>query len=138
MLQPRVLVRLPPLQVDQLDQHAQLPRCSTVGLVAKREIVQINKQGPRNASADQCVCRIYALRMFSLTWALGFIALEILAAQAFKQMRAHADALSIQQRESGSVMTRLTLAHVVLGHVVRRRLFQVGNLGVGTGHFDWN
>lgn len=133
VLQPRVLVRFPPLQVDQLDQHAQLPCCSTVGLVAKREIVQINKR-----QISVCACRVYALRMFSLTWVLSFIALEILAAQAFKQMRAHADALPIQQRESGSVMTRLTLAHVVLGHVVCRRLFQVGNPGVGVGHFDWN
>lgn len=66
VLQPRVLVRFPPLQVDQLDQHAQLPCCSTVGLVAKRKITQINKRGPRmHLQISVCVSRLCIVHVFS-------------------------------------------------------------------------
>lgn len=67
-----------------------------------------------------------------------FIPLEVLTAQAFKQVATHADALSIQESKGPSVVTRPALAHVVLGNIVRGSLFQVGYPGVCTWDVGWN
>lgn len=63
---------------------------------------------PKKSPVDRCSC----LTGFAL------FGLEILAGQAFVEMTAQAYALSVQQGESGSVLTRLALAHIVLCHVV--------------------
>lgn len=83
------------------------------------------------------VCRPY-LPLFTLTWTFSFITLEILAAQAFKQVRAQAYTLSIQQSQSAPVQTRLALAHVVVGHIVCYGPLQVGYPGVSVRHFQWD
>ncbi len=84
------------------------------------------------------LCVWIDLPLFTLTWGFGFIALEILAGQAFKQVRAQTHTLSIQQSESASVLTRFTLANVILCHVVCYGLLQVGYPGVSVWHFQWN
>lgn len=73
----------------------------------------------------------------SLTCLFRFV-LAVLAGQAFIQVRTHADTLPIQQSQSAAVVTRLTLAHVVLGRVVCCGPLQVGYPGVGVRHIQWN
>lgn len=53
-----------------------------------------------------------------LTGVLGLFALEILAGPAFVEIAAQADALSVQQGESASIVTWPALAHTVLCHVI--------------------
>lgn len=74
----------------------------------------------------------------SLTSVSYFVALEVLAAQAFVQVGTHADTLSVQQSESASVMTWLTLAQVILCHIVCRGLPQVRDPGVSVRHVQRN
>lgn len=74
----------------------------------------------------------------TLTWVLSLICFVILAGQAFKLVRTHAYTLSIQESESSATVTGLTLAHIILCHVVLHGLFQVGYLGVCSWHIQWN
>ena len=74
----------------------------------------------------------------NLTSGSCFVAFEVLAAQAFEQVSTHADTLSVQQGESAAVMTWLTLAQVILCHVVCCGLPQVRDPGVSVLHVQWN
>lgn len=127
MLQLRVLVRFAPLQLDQLDQHDQLPSWFTVG-AAPAHTAFSKDELKRCARHSRCLGRLAAaaaMHPLPLTWVLSIVDLVILAGQAFVQVWAQAHAPPAQQSQSGPVVTRLTLAHVVLCHVVRSGPLQV-------------
>lgn len=69
---------------------------------------------------------------------LGFVTFEVLASHSLKEVRAQTQALSIHERDSAAVVARFTLAHAVLGHVVRRGPLDVADPYVGVGRVQGN